>query len=184
MIEAIVIFCLSTTGCLVSLSTDLGLRVFARKLANGSTASGSGPGQSPESRPKADPIVTFGLTLACYGAIALVLVAELAGELAMERTCLAFALLCAGGLIGEIAHSRTDHQAHEPSTRTPGSLGLSIALMLTLNVAVAVLCGGQGLIQIVPPPAPVSAAESAELEQIVVVARRGSDHLRGPSSFL
>jgi hypothetical protein len=180
------------------LSTDLGLRVFARKLGNGSAGSGSAHGQTAESRPKTtpnpnsnpkpkpkpDPIVTFGLTLACYGAIALVLVAELAGELAMERTCLAFALLCAGGLIGEIAHSRTDHQAHDPSTRTPGSLGLSIALMLTLNVAVAVLCGGQGLIQIVPPPAPVSAAESAELEQIVVVARRGSDHLRGPSGFL
>jgi hypothetical protein len=177
---------------LVRLSTDLVLQLFARKVPSGTIATGPHHGQTPESQPKVDPLVTFGLTLTCYGAIALAIVSELPGALAFQRTWLAFALLCAGGLIGEISRTGTsagttvaesDADDVDPEERTPGSAGLSVALMLALNLAVAVLVSGQGLVQIVPPPAPASDNQSTELEQIVVVARRGSDDL-GSSTFL
>jgi hypothetical protein len=192
MSEVIVIFSLAASGCLVRLSTDLVLQLFARKVPSGTIATGPHHGQTPESQPKVDPLVTFGLTLTCYGAIALAIVSELPGALAFQRTWLAFALLCAGGLIGEISRTGTsagttvaesDADDVDPEERTPGSAGLSVALMLALNLAVAVLVSGQGLVQIVPPPAPASDNQSTELEQIVVVARRGSDDL-GSSTFL
>jgi len=189
MSEVIVIFSLAAAGCLVRMAASPVLMLFARRMPNGTIASGPGHGQSPESTPKADPIVSFGLTLACYGAIALVLVEKLPGEMANERTCLAFALLCVGGLIGEISRARAggveadgddeDLSGDEPM---PNSVGLSVALMLTLNLAVAVLCSGQGLVQILPPTASPTSDDGAQLEPIVVVARRATED--SGSSFL
>ena len=195
MNEFMVIFSVAASGCLVRLSTDLVLQFFARKVPSGTIATGPHHGHAPESQPKVDPLVTLSLTLTCYGAIALALVSALPGALAFQRTWLAFALLCVGGLIGEISRTGTsadsgaaesdlDADESEPEERSPGSVGLSVALMLALNLAVAVLSSGQGLVQIVPPPAPASDNQSTELEQIVVVARRGSDELGGSSTFL
>jgi len=193
MNEFVVIFCVAASGCLVRLSTDLLLQFFARKVPNGTIVTGPHQGQAHESQAKADPVVGLGLTLTGYGAIALALVSELPGALALQRTWLVLALLCVGGLIGEISRAGTasavsaendpdaaDIESEEP---TPRSIGLSVALMLALNVAVAVLLSGQGLVQIVPPAAPVAANQSPELEQIVVVGRRGSDGPAG-STFL
>ena len=195
MNEFMVIFSVAAFGCLVRLSTDLIVQFFARKVPSGTIATGPHHGQAPESQPQVDPWVTVGLTLTCYGAIALALVSELPGTLAFQRTWLAFALLCVGGLIGEIsrtgsgvdtgsAESDLDADESEAEERTSGSVGLSVALMLALNLAVAVLSSGQGLVQIVPPPVPASDNQSTELEQIVVVARRGSDDLGSSSTFL
>ena len=195
MNEFMVIFSVAAFGCLVRLSTDLIVQFFARKVPSGTIATGPHHGQAPESQPQVDPWVTVGLTLTCYGAIALALVSELPGTLAFQRTWLAFALLCVGGLIGEIsrtgsgvdtgsAESDLDADESETQERTSGSVGLSVALMLVLNLAVAVLSSGQGLVQIVPPPVPASDNQSTELEQIVVVARRGSDDLGSSSTFL
>jgi hypothetical protein len=193
MNEFMVIFSVAASGCLVRLSTDLVVQFFARKVPSGTIATGPHHGQAPESQPQVDPWVTVGLTLTCYGAIALALVSELPGALAFQRTWLAFALLCVGGLIGEISRTgsgvdagpaESDRDADESEERTSGSAGLSVALMLVLNLAVAVLSSGQGLVQIVPPPAPVSDNQFAELEPIVVVARRGSNDLGSSSTFL
>jgi hypothetical protein len=191
MNEVMVIFSLASAGCLVRLATDLALQHFARKAPSGTIASGPCVGHAGGSKVKADPVFGVGLTLTCYGAIALALVSELPGALGNQRTCLAFALFCVGGLIGEIA--RTGNVAHagdrdageaQSEERTPKSIGLSVALMLTLNLAVAVFASGQGLIQIVPPPPTANGAAAVELEQIVVVARRGSDEHGGSSTFL
>ncbi|MGO9993908.1 MAG: hypothetical protein ACLPTF_15525 [Steroidobacteraceae bacterium] len=195
MNEFMVIFSVAAFGCLVRLSTDLVVQFFARKVPSGTIATGPHHGQTPESQPQVDPWVTVGLTLTCYGAIALALVSELPGTLAFQRTWLVFALLCVGGLIGEISRTGTgvdtgsaesDLDADESGAeeRTSGSVGLSVALMLALNLAVALLSSGQGLVQIVPPPVPASDNQSTELEQIVVVARRGSGDLGSSSTFL
>ena len=195
MNEFMVIFSVAAFGCLVRLSTDLIVQFFARKVPSGTIATGPHHGQAPESQPQVDPWVTVGLTLTCYGAIALALVSELPGTLAFQRTWLAFALLCVGGLIGEISRTRSgvdagsaesdlDADESEAEERTSGSVGLSVALMLALNLTVAVLSSGQGLVQIVPPPVPASDNQSTELEQIVVVARRGSNDLGSSSTFL
>ncbi len=189
MIEVIVIFSLAAAGCVVRMAAAPMLQLFARRMPNGTIAGGPSHGQSPEATPAVDPVVTFGVTLACYGAIALVLVAKLPGNLASERTYLAFALLCVGGLICEISRARAGNFDAEieddPVDRdelSANSVGLSVALMLTLNLAVAVLCSGQGLVQIIPPTASVSDDSAAQLEQIVVVARRTTDD--GGASFL
>jgi hypothetical protein len=197
MNEFMVIFSVAAFGCLVRLSTDLIVQFFARKVPSGTIATGPHHGQAPESQPQVDPWVTVGLTLTCYGAIALALVSELPGTLAFQRTWLAFALLCVGGLIGEISRTGSgvdtgsaesdldaDESESEAEERTSGSVGLSVALMLALNLTVAVLSSGQGLVQIVPPPVPASNNQSTELEQIVVVARRGSDDLGSSATFL
>lgn len=191
MNEVVVIFSLAVAGCLVRLSTDLVLQVLARRAAAGTTATGPDHGTSHESEPKADPVFTLGLTLTCYGAIALAIVSELPGGLAFQRTWLAFALLCVGGLVGEISRTSShssppadvDADDVEPVERTPGSVGLSVALMLAMNLAIAVLASGQGLVQIVPPRVQAG-AQSGELEQIVVVARRGSSDQPGSSTYL
>lgn len=191
MSEVIVIFSLAAAGCLVRMAASPVLMLFARRMPNGTIASGPSHGQSAEATPKADPVVSFGVTLACYGTIALLLVEKLPGDMANERTCLAFALLCVGGLIGEISRARAgavDSDAGDEGLdgdeSVPNSVGLSVALMLTLNLAVAVLCSGQGLVQILPPTAPTAASsdEGAQLEQIVVTARRATDD--SESSFL
>jgi len=186
-----VIFSLAAAGCLVRLSTDLVLQHFARKAPSGTIVSGPSFGHAAGSRVKADPVFGVGLTLTCYGAIALGLVVALPGALGNQRTCLAFALLCAGGLIGEISRTGTgaaagDRDAAEPqpAERSPKSIGLSVALMLALTLAIAVLASGKGLIQIVPPPPTANGAAVTELEQIVVVARRGSDGHGGSATYL
>jgi hypothetical protein len=178
MTEVIVIFCLAAAGCVVRAATAPVLQLFARTSPNGTIAGGPSHGQSPEAQPKADPVVTFGVTLACYGAIALALVAKLQGSLASERTYFAFALLCVGGLICEISRARVGHGDHESEDgkddndqSSANSVGLSVALMLTLNLAVAVLCSGQGLVEIIPP-ATSAASDAGQLDQIVVVGRR------------
>lgn len=192
MNEVMVIFSVAASGCLVRLSADLVLQIFARRVPSGTIATGPHQGHTHDQQPKADPLVALGLTLTCYGALALALVSELPGALAFQRTWLVFALLCVGGLIGEISRARSRSDAEdsdleadefEPEERTSGSVGLSVALMLALNLAVAVLSSGQGLIKIVPPPAPVTDNQATELEQIVVVARRASDDLSSSNFF-
>jgi hypothetical protein len=191
MNEVMVIFCVAAAGCLVRLSTELALQLAARKVANGTIASGPSDGDSAASKGGVDPVAAVALTLTCYGAIALALVSALPGALASERTCLAFGLLCAGGLIGEISRTGSGAQAGDldddepqPKERTPRSIGLSVALMLALNLALAVLASGQGLIPLVPPPPAANGAAATELEQIVVVARRGGEDRGSPSKFL
>jgi hypothetical protein len=97
----------------------------------------------------------------------------------LERTVLTFAFLSVGGLIGEIAKSsRTivpePDAVDAPATpREPPSRGLSLTLALTLNLALAVLSSGQGLIDIVPPSADRQASTDAqELQPILVIAQR------------
>jgi hypothetical protein len=192
MNEVMVIFSLAAAGCLVRLSTDLVLQVLARRISSGTLANSPNQGSPHESAAKADPVVALGLTLTCYGTIALVLVSELPGAFALQRTGLVFALLCVGGLVGEISRTGTgtgtaapdvDADQREPVERTPTSVGLSVALMLALNLAVAVMAGGQGLVSIVPPPVP-AAGEGAELEQIVVVGKRGSERASDSTDYL
>jgi hypothetical protein len=190
MNEVIVIFCLAATGCLVRLSTDRCLQSLARRVPNGTIATGPFHRQPSESPPRAAPVVTVGLALTTYAAIALFLVTELPGQFALHRAMLAFALLCVGGLIGEIARTgtgtrATDGESDDQPQReiTPTSVALSVALMIALNLVVAVLVSGQGLLQIIPQQVNVQ-DQPAELEQIVVVARRGADDNALGSSFL
>src|SRR5882724_5256162 len=148
-------------GSLVRVWADLGLRFFARKSRSETVATDPGRGTSAGSAPHADPVLAFGFTLASYGAISLVLVSALPGALALERTCLAFAVLCVGGLLSEISSTTStastepptlDGEEDAPAERSPLSPRLSLTLALMLNLAFAVVGSGQGLIQIVPPP--------------------------------
>ena len=126
-------------------------------------------------------MLAFGFTLACYGAISLVLVSALPGALALERTCLVFAVLCVGGLLSEISNTTTtkvpsiDRDEDAPAEREPLSPRLSLTLALMLNLAFAVASSRQGLIQIVPPPKAVAVSRTQEMEPIIVVARRTDD---------
>ena len=104
-----------------------------------------------------------------------------------KRTCLAFALLCVGGLIGEISNTglRTTVPGHEAPDdarllprRVPHRFSLTSTLIL--NLAVALLCQGQALIDIVPARDPHSSRGRAqELAPVIVVARRSHDPLDG-----
>lgn len=188
MPEIMVIFSLAATGSLVRLSLDFALQFVARKVTAQTTASGP---EHSEPQFEADPLVAVGLTLSCYGALALGLILALPGELAIQRTWLAFALLCVGGLVGEICRTRGSAVAEdvevdddESSDGIPASVGLSMTLTLAMNLAIALLVSGQGLVVIVPPAQPVSEAQATELDPIVVVAGRGSDPLAYSSSFL
>jgi hypothetical protein len=189
MPELMVIFSLAATGSLVRLSTDFALQFVVRKIAAESTA--SGPGHAPETQLQADPLVAVGLALSCYAAIALGLILALPGDLPIQRTWLAFALLSVGGLVGEICRTRSAAPVADPEAEDdescdgiPASVGLSMSLMLALNLAMALLLSGQGLVAIVPAAHSVSEAQAVELEPIVVVAGRGSDPLASSSSFL
>lgn len=177
MFEFLVIFCLATLGSLVCLSTEMAQRAVARKSEAEAMASAAGRGRSVSAgQPSADPALSFGFILACYGAFALGLVCELPGSFALERTVLAFAWLCAGGLIGKIASTgsnaapATEGDA-DPAQSKPMSSRLAVALTVTLDVALALLCSGQGLIDVVPPK-PASAAYAQVLDPIIVVAAR------------
>ena len=181
MPEFLILFSLAAMGSLVRVWADLGLRFFARKSRSETVATDPGRGTSAASAPHADPVLAFGFTLASYGAISLVLVSALPGALAMERTCLTFAVLCVGGLLSEISSTTTtksptlDGDDEAPVLREPLSPRLSLTLALMLNLAFAVVSAGQGLIQIVPPPKAVSVSRSQEMEPIIVVARRTDD---------
>jgi hypothetical protein len=188
MPEIMVIFSLAATGSLVRLSVDFALQFVARKMAAETTASGP---EHSEPQLQADPLVAVGLTLSGYGALALGLILALPGELAIQRTWLAFALLCVGGLVGEICRTRStaapddvEVDGDESYDGIPASAGLSMTLTLAMNLAIALLISGQGLVVIVPPAQPASEAQATELEPIVVVAGRGSDPLANSSSFL
>jgi hypothetical protein len=183
MIEFPVIFCIAVVGSLVRWSAGLALKLAAPKAQSESIAVGPHRGWStPVARP-VDPVLRFGLILACDGVIVLTLVSAFPGPLALERTGLTFALLCVGGLIGEISSTGTttpmpnlDAAAVVPAQRRPVSRRLSVVLTLILNLSFAVLSTGQGLIDIVPPAA-LSAAHAQELDPVIVVARRTYDPL-------
>ena len=181
MPEFLVLFSLAAMGSLVCLWANLVLKFVARKSRSETVATGPGRGASAAAAPRADPVLAFGFTLACYGAISLVLVSALPGALALERTCLAFALLCVGGLLSEISSTTTtrppalDGDEDAPAQREPLSPQLSLTLALMLNLAFAVVSAGQGLIQIVPPPKAVTVNRTQEMDPIIVVARRTDD---------
>lgn len=187
MSELMVVFFLAATGSLVRLSTDFALRLFTRKIGEESIA--SGPKHADETPSHPDPLMAVGLTLSGYGAIALGLVLALPGELPVQRTWLAFALLCVGGLVGEICRTRdvactADPEADDDAQDgVPASVGLSLTLMLALNLAIGILLSDQGLVTIVPPGPPIAEGQAAQLEPIVVVAGRGSDSLASASSY-
>jgi hypothetical protein len=179
VLEFLVLFSLAAVGSLVCVWADLALKFVARKSRSETVATGPGRGASAASAPHGDPVLAFGFTLACYGAISLVLVSALPGALALERTCLVFAVLCVGGLLSEISNTTTtklptlDGDEDAPALREPLSPRLSLTLALMLNLAFAVVSAGQGLIQIVPPPKAVAVSRGAqEMEPIIVVARR------------
>ena len=181
MLEFVVLFSLAAVGSLASLWANLVLRFVARKTRSESVATNPGRGTSTASAPEGDPVLAFGFTLACYGAISLVLVSALPGALALERTCLAFALLCVGGLLSEIASTATarpptpDADEDAPVPRERLSPRLSLVLTLMLNLAFAVVGSGQGLIPIVPPAKVASVTRAQEMEPIIVIARRTDD---------
>src|SRR5271163_4974907 len=100
-------------------------------------------GEAGVSPLRPDPVLMFGFTLACYGAIALALVSALPGDFALDRTGLVFAWLSVGGLIREIASTGpTSEQAvlataaDAPAQAKPLSRRLAFALTLTLNLMV------------------------------------------------
>jgi hypothetical protein len=184
MLEFVVILSISGIGSLVRLSASLVLHHFAPKSQSDTIAAGPDRGFSAEAAPAVDPVLRFGFILALDGAIVLALMSALPGDLALERTAFAFALLCAGGLIGEIASSRgarqtnVDADEEAPAQRGGTSRLLSAALTVMLNLSLAVLCSGQGLIEIVPPKSLESASYTQELEPVIVVAKRTHDPLQ------
>ena len=181
MLEFLVLFSLAAVGSLVCLWANLALKFVARKSRSEAVATHPGRVASAASVPPGDPVLAFGFTLACYGAVSLVLVSALPGALALERTCLAFAVLCVGGLLSEISSTTStespslDGQEDAPAERSPLSPRLSLTLALMLNLAFAVVGSGQGLIQIVPPPKAVAVNRTQEMEPIIVIARRTDD---------
>jgi hypothetical protein len=189
VLEFLVLFSLAAVGSLVCVWADLVLKFLARKSGSETVATGPGRGAPAASAPHGDPVLAFGFILACYGAISLVLVSALPGVLALERTCLAFAVLCVGGLLSEISNTtgtKTALDADEdtPAERAPLSPRLSLTLALMLNLAFAVVSCGQGLIQIVPPPKDVAVNRAQEMEPIIVVARRSDDSADHPQEAL
>lgn len=176
MAESLVIFSIAAAGSLVRWSADAALRRFAIKEARETVGTVSKFAWSSVSLGTVDPIVRVGFILACYGAIVLVLVSALPGELALQRTGFAFALLCAGGLVGEISGAGVT----QPDAERPGrkSRSLSLALVLTLNFSIALLTAGRGLIPIVTPADTAGYTDS--LAPVVVVARRNHDALEDP----
>jgi hypothetical protein len=180
VVEQIVLFSLTTVGSLVCFWLDPLLKALARKTR--SEAIAANPGRAgTAAAAHGDPVLSFGFILACYGGISLLLVTALPGALALDRTCLTFALLCVGGLLCEISSSSSSQmpaaEAGEDAARErePISPRFSLMLTLLLNLAFALTGSGQGLMQIVPPPPAVNAARAVEMEPIVVVARRTED---------
>lgn len=190
MLEALIIFSLASVGSVVCFSTELAHRAVSRKSQGEAIATGPMRGRPAASttEPASDPVLSFGFILACYGALALALVSELPGGLALERTGLAFAWLCVGGLIGKIASSGsnagppTDTEGEAVVPLKPVSLRLSVALTLVLNATLALFCSGQGLIAVVPPKLAL-AAHTEVLDPIIVVSARMPDSVRQAESL-
>jgi hypothetical protein len=186
MVESLVIFSIAAVGSLVRWSADVALKHFATKEARETIQIPSRGAWGCPPMGAVDPVVRVGFILACYGAIVLVLVSALPGAFALQRTGFAFALLCAGGVIGEISGAGVTAQnpppgdaQQEAARPRKASRPLSMALALTLNVSVALLTAGQGLIPIVTlPPTPDYADK---LEPVIVVARRSHDPLDEPA---
>ncbi len=183
MIEFLVIFALAAVGSLVRLSAILMLKLIAPKSQGETIAAGPSRDWPGVAAPPADPILRFGLILACNGVIVLTLVSAFPGALAFERAGLAFALLCAGGLIGEIASAgstpktpATDADDEDAVPDAALSRRLSLALAVMLNLSLAVLISGRGLVEILPPSPPTS-GHTEELESVVVIAERPYDPL-------
>lgn len=181
MSELPIIFSLTLVGSLVRMSVDLTLKWAAPKVSSVAASPDRSWGASAG---PADPVFRCGFILAADGAIVLALVSALPGALGLQRTGLAFALLCVGGLIGEIANTRLtpvaarDGNDELAGTRRPASRALALASMVALNLAVAVLSSRQSLIDIVPAhDAGADAHAAQELAPLVVVARRRSDLL-------
>ncbi len=184
MSEFLVIFALAAVGSLVRLSAILTLKLIAPKPQGETIAAGPSRSWPAVTAPSADPILRFGLILACNGALVLALVSAFPGALAFERAGLAFALLCAGGLIGEIASAGSSPKTPETDPDceqavTDGSLSrrLSLALAVMLNLSLAVLISGRGLVEILPPSPPAASGHMEELESVVVIAERPYDPL-------
>jgi hypothetical protein len=179
----LVIFAIAVLGSLLCLAVGFALNFIARKSHDQTLVLGVGRAEaSDDAPPRADPVLVFGFVLACYGATALALVSALPGRFALERTVLAFAVLCVGGLICEISKTRpavplNDVELDEPTLarRRRVSSRWSVALAVALNLAFAVLSADQGLVDIVPPKP--NAGHTQELEPIVVVAQRTQDPL-------
>ncbi len=188
MFESIVNFSLATAGSLVGLSAPVAVKFVARRTQSAPIATAPDRGESAALKPPADPVHRFAFILACYGAIALALVSALPGAFALERTCLTFAMLCVGGLIGEISSTQPRSASQEPTEaaaapREPISLRLSLGLTLMLNLAFAVLGSGQGLLEVVPPAQAASANQRQELAPIVVVAQRKAPFEQQTASY-
>jgi hypothetical protein len=179
VLEFIVIFTLAAGGSLICLTADLAQKILARRSQGGLIATSGARGPAADETEMGDPILTVGFILTCYGAVALFLVFELPGPLALERTCLTFALLCVGGLIGEICKTSPKTQPtvenHDDPVEPakPVSLRVSLALTLVLNLTFAVLSTNQGLIEIVPKAH--NAPHAEELDPIVVIGQRSYD---------
>jgi len=188
--ECLVIFSIAAMGSLVRWSADIALRRVALKEARETVQIASKGSWAGMPVGTVDPIVRVGFILACYGAMVLVLVSAVPGALALERTGFAFALLCAGGLVGEISGMRgaaqtpADDEA-QSGTEHPdrASRPLSMALALTLNLSIALLTAGQGLIPIVTLAQPTTqataqtTAQADRLDPVIVIARRSHDLL-------
>jgi hypothetical protein len=184
VLQFIVIFCVSVVGSLVGLTAQLAHRFFVRKTGSEFITAGSSCARTGGATPQIDPVITVGAILACYGAIALAFVCAVPAPLALERTVLTFAFLCIGGLIGEISQSNSGHSDGDsdaaddrPIPRKPPSRGLSLTLAVVLNLAMGVLCAGNGLIDIVPASVAAASnggesAQGQELQPIFVVAQR------------
>jgi hypothetical protein len=188
MAEFVVIFSIVAAGSLVRWSIDIAFKRLAAKAAREAVQVVSKGAWSGVSMGGVDPVIRVGFILAGYGAIVLALVSAVPGALALERTAFAFALLCAGGLVGEISGAGVTAQTPAPDAAQqdagrPGetSRPLSVSLALTLNVSIALMTANQGLIQIVPLSA--APAYSDRLEPVIVVARRSHDPLESESGF-
>ena len=165
------------------LSAIVCLKLVSPKGQGETIAEGPGRGWSAATAPPADPILRFGMILVGNGGIVLALVSAFPGALAFERAGLAFSLLCAGGLIGEIASTgavpkvtAVDVEEEKGATDAALSRRLSLALAVMLNLSLAVLISGRGLVEILPP-APATANHVQELESVIVIAARPHDPL-------
>lgn len=169
------ILCLCTGGSLICSLVSVLLGAIARRTQSDRLTAGSDGDASSIQGIDTDPVVSFGFVLICYGALALALVNALPGPRALERTALAFALLCVGGLISEISTTGStarlphlDADCEPVDERQPISIGLSIALALVLNCAVAIMSYGQELIEVIPP-AVHRDSQPASLEPVIVI---------------
>lgn len=176
MIQFVTILCLCTAGSGICSLVSAALGAIARRTQSDRLTAGSDGDASSVQGIDTDPVVTFGFVLICYGALALALVDALPGPRALERTALAFGLLCVGGLISEISTTGStadlphlDADSKPIGERRPISMGLSIALALVLNSAVAIMSFSQELIEVIPPAVHGESQPAAALDPVIVI---------------